>query len=97
MKDVQEIRTKRGNVYGLFVEDARISQKLKAVMKEEAETGWRALSPDQTEALEMIVHKIARILNGEMNYADSWVTIARYAKLVADRLDEDALAAEMYR
>jgi hypothetical protein len=40
----------------------------------------------QREALEMIAHKIARIINGDPNYADSWVDIAGYAKLVADRL-----------
>lgn len=42
---------------------------------------------DQVEALEMIAHKIGRIINGDPNYADSWHDIAGYAKLVADRLD----------
>lgn len=47
---------------------------------------WRSLDPDQKEALEMIVHKIGRILNGDPDYADSWHDIAGYAKLVEDRL-----------
>jgi len=47
---------------------------------------WHELDADQQEALEMIAHKIARILNGDPNYVDSWVDIAGYAKLVADRL-----------
>jgi len=34
----------------------------------------------------MVVHKIARILNGDPNYDDSWVDISGYTKLVADRL-----------
>lgn len=38
----------------------------------------------------MIFHKIARILNGDPNYADSWVDIAGYAKLVADELEGNA-------
>ena len=42
---------------------------------------------DQLEALDMIAHKIARIINGDPDYADSWHDIAGYAKLVADRLD----------
>jgi hypothetical protein len=46
------------------------------------------LMPDQREALEMIAHKIARIVNGDPNYADSWLDIAGYAQLVADRLNE---------
>ena len=35
----------------------------------------------------MIFAKVGRILNGDPNYADSWIDIAGYAKLVADRLE----------
>jgi hypothetical protein len=35
----------------------------------------------------MIAHKIARIINGDETYSDSWADIAGYAKLVADRLE----------
>ena len=35
----------------------------------------------------MICHKIGRIVNGDPDYADSWIDIAGYAKLVADRLE----------
>jgi hypothetical protein len=45
------------------------------------------LAPDQREALAMIANKLGRILNGDPNYADSWMDIAGYAKLVADRLE----------
>lgn len=41
----------------------------------------------QREAIEMICHKLARIVNGDPYYADSWTDIAGYAKLVADRLE----------
>jgi hypothetical protein len=37
----------------------------------------------------MIMHKVARILNGDPNYADNWIDIAGYATLVADRLEGD--------
>jgi hypothetical protein len=46
------------------------------------------LAPDQREALEMIVVKIARIINGDPNCADSWRDIEGYARLVAERLSE---------
>ena len=36
----------------------------------------------QRESLDMIVHKIARILNGDPNHVDSWHDIAGYATLV---------------
>lgn len=78
------ILNERGKRYGLFVHHADISQDFKHRMQ--GCSSWPKLAPDQKEALEMIAHKIARILNGDPNYADSWVDIAGYATLVADRL-----------
>ena len=34
----------------------------------------------------MIQHKIARILNGDPNWKDTWDDIAGYAKLIGDKL-----------
>jgi hypothetical protein len=75
----------RGKRYGKFVDHAYITQRMKTEMRETA--GWQRLSYSQVEALEMIAHKIGRILNGDPNYADSWVDIAGYAKLVGDELE----------
>lgn len=49
----------------------------------------KELSSDKQEALEMIAHKIGRILNGDPNYKDSWTDIAGYAQLVADTLKDE--------
>ena len=49
---------------------------------------------DQLEALDMIFSKIARIINGDPNYADSWHDIAGYAKLIDDRLVADQAPKE---
>jgi hypothetical protein len=81
--DIQSTLAERGARYGKFKDHALISQSLKVICHK---YGSGALVEDQREALEMICHKIARILNGDPNYADSWVDIAGYAKLVADRL-----------
>lgn len=75
----------RGGRYGKFTGHARITQHLKQVMF--AHRNRQEFADDQVEALEMIAHKLGRILNGDPNYADSWVDIAGYAKLVADRLE----------
>jgi len=77
--------TERGARYGRFVGHADITMRLKRQMAHTPK--WDALEDDQKEALHMIAHKIGRILNGDPNYADSWVDIAGYAKLVADRLE----------
>lgn len=79
---ITEILDERGKRYGKFKDHAEISQRLKYVVRDRRDV----LLDDQREALEMICHKIARILNGDPNYADSWIDIAEYAQLVADRL-----------
>jgi hypothetical protein len=83
MSDILEILNERGERYGTFQQQAAISQSLKRVMF----AAEKKLEDDQTEALEMIANKIARILNGDPDYADSWTDIAGYATLVAERLN----------
>lgn len=56
-------------------------------VRDELHMKFKGLTPDQREALEMIAHKIGRILNGDPDYADSWRDIAGYAQLVCDRLE----------
>lgn len=82
---VGHILTERGKRYGKFTGHAAVTQGLKSVM-----FNFRSdleLAADQREALEMIAHKIGRIINGDPDYADSWVDLAGYAQLVADRLN----------
>jgi len=83
---IQQTLAERGARYGKFSDQATKAQNIKACLRKEAGEGWNDLAPDQREALENIAHKIARIFNGDANYADSWHDIAGYAQLVADRL-----------
>jgi hypothetical protein len=48
--------------------------------------GWRRLKSHQKESLDMIAHKISRILNGDPQHRDSWVDIAGYAQITAERI-----------
>ena len=84
MSELDSTLKERGNRYGKFAEHARISQNLKFAMADSP--NWNDLSADKREALEMIQHEIARILNGDPNYHDSWHDIEGYTKLVADTL-----------
>jgi len=86
MTDITQTLTERGKRYGTFTGHADVTQKLKDVIRSELGTRGKVLAPDQMEALEMVCHKIGRIVNGDPDYDDSWVDIAGYAKLVADRL-----------
>lgn len=89
---ISQILQERGTRYGEFIDHARITCALKNVVHAEAirraEQGKTRITADQMEALDMICHKIGRILNGDPDYADSWIDIAGYAKLVADRLEK---------
>ena len=84
MERLSKMLEERGERYGRFVDHAAIAQDLKTAMR--LTPAWPDLQADQAEALEMIQHKVARILNGDPSYADSWQDIAGYAQLVADRL-----------
>ena len=83
--DVDNTVTQRGERYGLFADGAVIMQDLKTVMR--ATPGWERLTPSQREALEMIQHKIGRVLNGDPMYDDSWRDIAGYATLILNELN----------
>lgn len=77
----------RGSRYGSFESHAQITQDIKASMQASVNWVHGTISFSQMEALEMIAHKIGRILNGDPNYADSWHDIAGYARLVEDELN----------
>lgn len=80
---VKKILAQRQKTHGKFATHAAISQHLKDVMRAH---GLDELSPEQREALEMVAHKIARVLNGNPNHRDHWDDIAGYATLVAEEL-----------
>ena len=84
--DLNQILTERGDRYGTFTGHAALTQHLKGVIRQALIERGKVLADDQTEALEMICHKIGRIVNGDPDYVDSWQDVAGYAQLVADRL-----------
>lgn len=89
MTDVSKTLNARNERYGTFSVQAAISQTMKNFMRQSP--NWDSLDPDMAEALDMIQHKIARILNGDPRYADSWHDIAGYATLVDKRLNGDGV------
>lgn len=86
-QDINATLEERGNRYGDFMGHAEITMKLKNSIRASAALHGKALADDQQEALDMICHKIGRIINGDPDYADSWHDIAGYAQLVANRLN----------
>lgn len=86
MSAIDKTLDERGQRYGAFTGHAAVTQEIKAAMNRHF--GWSKLAADQREALEMIAHKVGRILNGDPNYIDSWHDIIGYTRLVEQRLEK---------
>jgi transposase len=84
---VDETLDARAVDYGKFIEGAEVMQMLKRVVLNALNNRDKVLAHDQAESLDMIIHKIGRIINGNPDVVDHWLDIAGYAQLVADRLN----------
>jgi hypothetical protein len=87
--DITQTLAERGQRYGEFISHAEVTMDLKRVIYRHQALRKQILRDDQQEALDMICHKIGRILNGDPDYADSWHDIAGYAQLVVNRLTKE--------
>jgi len=88
LQSVEATLKERGNRYGDFADHASIAIRLKQIVDDNLE-GVGA-EPYMYESLHMIMHKVARILNGDPFYDDSWRDIAGYAQLVVDELNKES-------
>lgn len=88
--DVNETLADRNKVYGKgsYADRAAMAQRIKDTMRDGL--NWGSLTPSMKEGLEMVAHKIARIVSGNPNHADSWHDIAGYALLVEETLSAPA-------
>lgn len=78
----------RGRTHGDFADHARITQELKNVVNTELfrRVDGRKQTPlthVQLESIDMILHKIGRIIAGDASFADHWDDIAGYARLAS--------------
>jgi hypothetical protein len=81
---IGEVLQERGNRYGTFESNARTCQLLKNVLH--AQEGWYELSYVQREALEMMMHKVSRLVNGDSTYLDTVIDIAGYNQLMLEHM-----------
>lgn len=86
VKTIQEILQERGSRYGSFTEHARITQNIKRAMQDSP--NFADLPDAMKESLEMLAHKLGRILNGDPTYKDSWTDIIGYTRLIEQELVE---------
>jgi hypothetical protein len=84
--NVRELLAERGQTHGDYSVHARITQELKNYFRAQK----KAMRPVQWETLDMIAHKIGRILAGDPEFEDHWRDIAGYATLTADEIMQRA-------
>ena len=92
---IATVLSERGSRYGSLMSNATISQGLKEILHNSS--NWEAMPPDMREALDMIVHKIARIVEGDFEYDDSWIDISGYSTLIVERLHQDIKQRQVER
>ena len=86
---INAILEQRGSRYGDFNDHAKLAQNLKNQL---AKVGFYTnpkFKSIHREAVDMILHKLARIVNGDPDYDDSWVDISGYATLVVDHIKKE--------
>lgn len=84
MNNIEQTLAERETSHGDYRDHAHTAQGIKNVMLNS--TKWQSLSDPQKESLDMIAHKVGRILNGDSNFIDSWRDLAGYATLVVNIL-----------
>jgi hypothetical protein len=83
---VGKVLDTRAEQYGSFMQSSDTVIRIKGIMHNAVARNEVHLYPDQLQALDMIATKISRIVHGNPNHLDSWIDIAGYATLVADRI-----------
>lgn len=77
--DVQHTIDNRDSTYGGFEGVAELEQALKDTMREHEK--WESLDDAYKCALDMMVHKIGRVVNGNPHHVDNWHDLSGYAEL----------------
>jgi len=84
---IDETLAERGSTYGDFREQARITYNLKRAAQDSP--NWSSLPDYMREGLDMVFHKLARLLNGDPFYDDNLHDVVGYTKLMQDRAKQD--------
>jgi hypothetical protein len=83
MGDQLSFLPERQRTHGDFDRVSECAQRLKEFWR--AHPSWSRMTPSQKEGIEMIEHKLCRILCGDPNFRDHWQDIAGYAMRVWKR------------
>ena len=85
MSKIQDTLNEREKTYGSYAENCELTQDVKDILR--AHHGWKSMSPQAKQSVEMIVYKLARIITGDHGHKDSWHDIAGFAILITQDLN----------
>lgn len=83
---IKKILQTRAGTYGEYRNVSQISQDIKKVIKNSR--NYPLMPAYMLESLELIANKLARILNGDPLYDDSWRDISGYCTLVLMEIED---------
>ena len=86
LAEILKDRADKYNAHGSYVDFSNLAQSLKTEVRKHK--GWDSLRSDMKESIDMILHKIARAINGDHYYEDNWTDIEGYSKIVRDKLKD---------
>lgn len=87
--EVQSVVAARDGSYGGFGGIALTCQNFKDIAR--SCPSWKSLNPSEKEGIDMIFHKITRILYSPKKIRDSWVDIGGYCRATLKALDEEGV------
>ena len=73
----------RQNTHGSFADNARVSQAIKRIFRDEP--GWGLLTDVERESMDMIALKFSRILSGKSLELQHWEDVRGYAALAEEQ------------
>jgi hypothetical protein len=77
MTDIKQLTDERSKTHGDFNDVSNTAQALKSIVRQGKAYG--KFTPTQAEGLDMILHKIARWVNGDPNFLEHLIDIEGYA------------------
>src|SRR5574344_471512 len=86
MGGIKATLAERQSTYGSFEDVAFVTENIMSVLGSVRVNGLSELPNTHRMALYMIASKMARIVNGDFNFIESWHDISGYAKLIENEL-----------
>ena len=84
-----QLLAERGKTHGDYSVHALVTQLIKSAY---VAGNYHKVRPEVRESLDMIAHKIGRILAGDPMHKDHWDDIAGYAVLISRYIDKNEKA-----